>query len=71
MNPFAVVVVFVVSLKVRVAERRVRTFVRNVVPVPVVEGDFGFGRLTYELFHVVGAEGSVAAEKDVGDDTGR
>ena len=50
---------------------RVRTFVRNVVPVPIVEGDFGFGRLTYEFFHVVGAEGSVAAEKDVGDDTGR
>ena len=51
--------------------RRVRTFVRNVVPVPIVEGDFGLGRLTHELFHVVGAERGVAAEKDIGDDTGR
>jgi hypothetical protein len=52
-----------------VCGKRKRTFFRDVVPVAVVEGDLRFGRLAHELFHVVGAEGGVAAEKDVGDDT--
>jgi hypothetical protein len=44
------------------------TFFGDVVPIAVVEGDLGFGRLSYELFHVVRAEWGVSAEKHVGDD---
>jgi hypothetical protein len=37
-----------------------------VLPIPLVELDFGFCRFADKLFGVFGAEGGVAAEEDVG-----
>ena len=45
-----------------------RTFGRDVPPVPLVELNLSCGRLADELLHVVGPEGRVSTEHDVCDD---
>ena len=46
-----------------------RTFGRDVPPVPLVELNLSRGRLADELLHVIGPEGRVSAEHDVCDDS--
>ena len=46
------------------------TFVGYIATILLMEFDLGFRGLSDELLHIIGPEGRITTEHDVGDDSG-